>query len=127
MSDAGSPFSSQIANWEKYARSGDATSIEALYTTDAVALFTEGPIINTAAAIKADLQAHFSAGGQNPYANLTLQEVTFGQQGNSWGWSYGKWDTGTGNPYGSWSAVWKNVSNTWLIHIHSVVPYIPGS
>jgi ketosteroid isomerase-like protein len=135
MSDAGSPFSSQISNWQKYARSGDAKSIQGLYTTDgAVALFTEGPtppvpgtvLINGAAAIAKDLGNHF--GPPNPYANVTLQEVTYGVQGN-WGWSYGNWNTGTGtdNPYGSWSVVWKNENNIWLIHVHSVVPYIPGS
>jgi ketosteroid isomerase-like protein len=132
MSDAGSPFLTQINNWQTYAQKGDANSIQGLYTTDAVALFTEGPtppvpgsvIINGANAIAADLKNHF--GPPNPYANLTLQEITYGVQGN-WGYSYGNWNTGKGNPYGSWSVIWENQNNTWLIKVHSVVPYIEGS
>jgi ketosteroid isomerase-like protein len=137
MSDAGSPFLTQINNWQTYAQKGDANSIQRLYTPDgAVALFTEGPtppvtgsvLINGAAAIAADLNGHFHPPNNqpNPYANLTLQEVTYGVQGN-WGYSYGNWNTGSGGPYGSWSVVWTNENNTWLIKVHSVVPYIPGS
>lgn len=122
-----SPFAQQIQQWQGFANNGDAGSIEKLYTTDAVALFTEGPIINGASAIANDLKEHF--GPPNPYAALKLTENDYKQQGN-WGWSYGEWTTGPKDPqhpYGSWSVFWVQQNNVWLIQVHSVVPYIPGS
>jgi ketosteroid isomerase-like protein len=87
----GSPFLGQISQWQQYANKGDAKSIKSLYMPDAVALFTEGPVINGAAAIETDLANHFGAG--SPYTNLVLEEEGYQQQGN-WGWSYGTWNTG---------------------------------
>src|SRR5580698_2196229 len=86
-----SPFAQQIEKWQGYANQGDAKSIKSLYASNAVALFTEGPIITGQDAIAADLQNHFGTG--SPYTNLKLQEQAYGQQGN-WGWSYGSWNTG---------------------------------
>ena len=122
-----SPFAPQMAKWQEFARNGDANSIKGLYASKAVALFTEGPIITGQEAIGADLQKHLVAG--SPFRNVTLQEQDFGQQGTS-GWSYGSWNTGndpTKDPSGSWSVFWVQQNNNWLIQIHSVVPYIPGS
>jgi ketosteroid isomerase-like protein len=121
-----SPFAQQIEKWQGYANQGDAKSIKNLYASNAVALFTEGPIITGQDAIAADLQNHFGTG--SPYTNLKLQEQAYGQQGN-WGWSYGSWNTGNDpkDPSGSWSVFWMQQNNNWLIQIHSVVPYIPGS
>jgi len=122
-----SPFAPQMAKWQEFARNGDANSIKGLYASKAVALFTEGPIITGQDAIGTDLQNHLVAG--SPFRNVTLQEQDFGQQGTS-GWSYGSWNTGTSattDPSGSWSVVWTQLNNNWLIQIHSVVPYIPGS
>jgi ketosteroid isomerase-like protein len=122
-----SPFAPQIEKWQGYANKGDAKSIKSLYASNAVALFTEGPIITGQDAIATDLQNHFGTG--SPYTKLTLKEQTYEQQGN-WGWSYGSWNTGndpTKDPSGSWSVFWVQQNNNWLIQIHSVVPYIPGS
>ena len=132
-----SPFYSIIQNWQNYANSGETGSIQNLYTTDAVALFTEGTdgpqgnpsaMIKGAANIVADLGKHF--GPKNPYQNIQLVEDGWQQQGNS-GWSYGTWTAtvqGQTQP-GSWSVVWVQGSgNTpWQIQLHSVVPYIPGT
>jgi ketosteroid isomerase-like protein len=84
-----SPFAPQIEKWQGYANKGDAKSIKSLYASNAVALFTEGPIINGQDAIATDLQNHFGTG--SPYTNLTLQEQAYEQQGN-WG---GRTDHGT--------------------------------
>ena len=142
MSD-GSPFAGQISAYQKAAQSGDAGSIKTLYATDAVALFTEGTsditpnkysaIITGADAIANDLAAHFQSGpnGSNPYAHLTLTEVGSSVAGTR-GWSYGTWyadpDNKTApNVSGSWSACWVQKSGSWLIQVHSVVPYISGT
>ena len=143
MSD-GSPFAGQINAYQTAAQKGDANSIKALYDgADAVALFTEGTsditpsnysaIINGADAIANDLAAHFKSGpnGSNPYAQLTLTEVGYSVEGTR-GWSYGTWYADPNaktapNGSGSWSACWVQKSGSWLIQVHSVVPYISGT
>jgi len=52
-----SPFAQQIEKWQGYANKGDASSIKSLYASNAVALFTEGPIITGQDAIATDLRS----------------------------------------------------------------------
>jgi ketosteroid isomerase-like protein len=134
-----SPFMGTIIQWQTYANAGNTTGIQNLYAQDAAALFTEGTpsaVINGAADIAKDLAAHF--GPNNPYQDIQLVEVNSKQLGNGGGWSYGTWTASVPDPNnpgkrvqqpGSWSVIWTQGSgNTpWLIQVHAVVPYIPGT
>jgi hypothetical protein len=132
-----SPFNATIQEWAKYANHGDTNDIQNLYTTKAVALFTEGTdpnppgtpsaLIQGAANIVADLGKHF--GPNNPFQNIQLNELDFATN-SSGGWSYGTWTATVqqqgvpGN--GTWTVIWVPGSgNTpWLIQLQAVVPAI---
>jgi ketosteroid isomerase-like protein len=127
-----SPFGPILQEWQTAANAGNTNAIQKLYatTTEAIALFTEGPIIKGAAEIAADLGAHF--GPNNPYQKISITEDDYKQQGN-WAWSYGTWSATLVTPQGqepingSWSVFWVQQGSTWLIQLHSVVPYIKDS
>jgi ketosteroid isomerase-like protein len=119
-----SPFGPLIKQWVTAANSGDAAGLAALYTTDAVGVFTEG-IFNGVNAIIEDLGGKFQQGWSK--INLTDNQDHLQQanpQPGNWAWSVGTWSStfGKTNPGGFWSALWVlQPGNVWKIQQQTVV------
>jgi ketosteroid isomerase-like protein len=111
--------SAVVRLWAQYANAAAAAKIAALYTADAVALFSEGKFQGPAQ-IQKDLQTQFQA----VWKNVNLTDFKDNLQG-SWAWSYGEWSALVGTPpkqvkvNGYWSAVFVRVGAIWKIKQHT--------
>jgi ketosteroid isomerase-like protein len=120
--EAQSKPSDLIQMYQQFANNGDAAKIAALYTADAVALFSEGKFQGPSQ-IEQDLQTQFN----NGYKNITIKDEGGDTTQGSWAWSWGEY-SGTvplGTPptpttiNGYWSAVFMQDGNVWKIKQHT--------
>src|SRR5262249_11798048 len=87
-------------------------------------------MIQGAADIVIDLEKHFGPG--RPYQKINLVEVDSKEiETGTGGWSYGTWTAQVQGQTqsGSWSVIWAlgATSWPWVIQVHAVVPYVPGT
>jgi ketosteroid isomerase-like protein len=117
-----SPFAQILQQWQDLANKGNAAGVAALYTADAVGVFTEG-IQRGQTAIQNDLDAQF----KNGWTNIKLTDDEDHPLGNNWAWSVGEWSsTFSGSPVsGYWSVLWVQQGGAWKIQQQTTVTIPP--
>jgi ketosteroid isomerase-like protein len=112
-----SNFAQIIQQWLTFANQGDTKGLAALYTSDAVGVFSEG-IFDGVTAIINNLGGQF----QNGWAITKLTDTQDHQLTNTLAWSVGDWSgTFKGPVSGHWSVLWVQQTGAWKIQEQTVV------